>query len=94
MHSFANGIRLWIFIRRRDRFDVPKTERVLEGKTLELSPIVMDDSHGFRIPGKPSMLKTSSDMVTSLIKDTCDLNEVSGGVNACESEEFHNAMWC
>ncbi len=46
----------------------------------------MDDSHGFRIPGKPGVFKASSDMVTSLIKDACNFNEIGGGVNAVRAK--------
>ncbi len=65
---------------------------MLEGKTLELFLIVMNDLHWFRITGKPDVLKMGSNMVTSLVKNACDFNEVTGGVNACESKEFHSAM--
>ncbi len=94
MHLFTNGIRLWVFIRCPDRFDVPKTEQILESNALKLSPIIMDDSHRFRVLRKLCMLKTSNNMVTRLFKDSCDFNKVDGGVNASESKEFHRTMWC
>ncbi len=79
---------------RRNRFNVPEIEKVLKSKTLELSPIVMDDLHGFRILGKPGVLNMSSNMVTSFIEYAYNFNEVGGGINTSESKEFHNVMWC
>ncbi len=57
------------------------------------SPPLLDDLHGCRIPGKPGVLKTSSDMVTSLFKDAGNFNKVGGCINASESKEFHSTMW-
>ncbi len=67
---------------------------MLKGKTCELSPIVMDDLHGFRIPGKSGVLKVDSNMVTRLFENLCNFDKVGGGVDAGEGEEFHSTMWC
>ncbi len=40
------------------------------------------------------MLKTGNNMVARFFKDLCNFNKVSGGVNTCEVEEFHNVLWC
>ncbi len=54
----------------------------------------MDDLHWSWIPREPGVLKTGSNMVASFVKDPCNLNKVSVGVNMSESKEFYSTMWC
>ncbi len=39
------------------------------------------------------MLKTCSNVVTRFLKDACNLDKISSGVNECESKEFYITMW-
>ncbi len=69
-------------------------QHLLEIKTCKLSPIVIDDLHWSRIPREPGVLKMGSNMVTNFVKDLCNLNKISSGVNKSASKEFHNTMCC
>ncbi len=43
----------------------------------------MDDLHGFRVAEKPGVLKTGSNAVTRLFKNSCNFDKVGGVVDAC-----------
>ncbi len=49
--------------------------------------------HWFWIPREPGVLKMCYNVVAIFLNDSCQVHEVSYGVNECKIEEFHIIVW-
>ncbi len=94
MHLFTDIIGLWVLDCTYHYFDVQYSQQMIKSEPRTLSFIVMNAWHWSGIAGKLFLFKSHSSMVTKFVKNTNNLDKVSGGVDAGKCWGFNFTMQC